>query len=295
MQVHGQFIIHQIINIFMNHLKLLTLLLLLCPFIGIGQTLLVQGDSIDMLISKGIEIDLVIVKGDTVYSNTTVVLPPPDPLAFSASTTGQTANSFSFTATQNKAGKIKYVALTQADAVGLDDADKVRLIETGLFPAQTTFLIDAKTGTLGANWEIITDGIRPVIGNTSDAPVSTDTDRKVQYTFTVEEAGKYTVWARMEIQSGSNANSFFIGLNDSDDTYLFNRGGNNSDGFQWSSTHLITGSNPGKDLQGDPAGTVTYQMNPGAYTLELYNRELCEISHIYITKNGDTPTDAILN
>ena len=102
----------------MKHLLLITLLL--HSMTSYGQMFIWNGDTIELMYSNGVEIELFISNGDTIYGASDFRPPPPDPFAFTASTTGQTANSFSFTATQNKAGKIKYVALTQADAVGLE-------------------------------------------------------------------------------------------------------------------------------------------------------------------------------
>jgi hypothetical protein len=177
----------------------------------------------------------------------------------------------------------EYLAvLTVTDNDGATHADTFNISIQS--PYNTHIWLEAECGTVGSTWEINTDEeasygeyVNTPNGTQSiDAP-STDPADHLIYTFEVEEAGGYKVWARV-ITPTFDDDSYWVKM----DT---------GDWIRWNGIAASVGSEWDWDDVHDDNGTITFELETGSHTLTIcYREDGALLDKLYLTNTGSIPS-----
>jgi hypothetical protein len=147
--------------------------------------------------------------------------------------------------------------------------------------------LEAECGTVGSNFEVHADGsasnggyveVQNGYNSTGSAPQDVPANR-VRLTFSLDEAGTYRVWGRVQAPS-ANDDSFWVRIDGSSTWYQWNNiepGGN----WHWDEVH--------DSEHGDTV--VDFNLAAGSHTLDFaYREDGTRLDKVYITNTGDTPS-----
>ena len=172
--------------------------------------------------------------------------------------------------------------LTVTDDDGATHADTILIAI--ISPYNTEIWLEAECGIVGSTWEINTDEnasyseyVNSPGGTQSIDEPSTDTADHLIYTFQVDEAGGYKVWARV-ITPSYDDDSYWVKM----DT---------NDWVRWNGIAASVGSEWGWDDVHDDNGTITYELETGSHTLSIcYREDGALLDKLYLTNTGIIPT-----
>ena len=120
--------------------------------------------------------------------------------------------------------------------------------------------------------------MEPVPGNNSTGSAPTGVNDRIRFSFSLNQAGNYAVYARFRSNGGSN-DSFWVRSNNG--TWVKFNSLNSGGGFSWIQVYdSDNGQQP-----------VTFNMNAGVNTLDLaYREDGTHLDKIYITATGSLPS-----
>ena len=172
--------------------------------------------------------------------------------------------------------------LTVTDSDGATDSDTINISIESIY--STEMWAEAECTVVGSTWEVLFDEgasngvyIGAPLGTESVDAASTDTADHLIYTFHVEEAGPYKVWARV-ITPSPNDDSYWVRI-DSGSWAMWNSIPSNND-WHWDDVH-----------DGGPDNPVVYQLDTGHHELSIcYREDGAYMDKLLIANTGIVPT-----
>jgi len=171
--------------------------------------------------------------------------------------------------------------------------------DCGSCPTNTAVYMEAEAGTLSGGFTSASDAnafggsyIMPPAGASAAAPGA----GRAVFSATVA-AGTYTLWARV-IGPTADDDSMWVKVTNSGGTVQGTPQTGAVSSFIKSNDHTATSWTWKKihnsDGGGATTGVMSYALAAGTYTIEIANREDgLKIDRLYLTKNGDTPTNTL--